>query len=153
LIQLYADGESDPEKMTVQPSAPPRPLMTPSPSDTQNLEPKSSEIAIMTGYDGVIDEVFDIDVEEAFDEVSQGKDYITFQDVTEWYVVQEMKNAGVINNIMLRQLFEEIGVTEELDGSEKIDPASFQSFLDLLCEQLSDDIEDLNDDEGQSGMS
>lgn len=138
--------------MIVQSVVPPRPLMTPNPSDTLNLEPKSSETAIMTGYDGVIDEVFDIDVEEAFDEVSQGKDYVTFKDVTEWYVVQEMKNAGVLTNIMVRQLFEEVGITEELDGSEKIDPATFQSFLDLLCEQLSDDIDDLDDD-GPSVMS
>jgi hypothetical protein len=137
LIELYADGELSPQKTNEQTAVVPRPLMTPNPADISSSDLQNPESGIMTG-DNVVDDIFDIDVEEAFAEISQGKDYVTFKDITSWYVILEMKNAKILTNTVVRQLLEDVGVTSELDGSEKIAPMEFQTFLDALCEQFSD---------------
>mgnify|MGYP006872195086 CR=1 FL=1 len=83
-------------------------------------------------------EVYDVDTLQAFEEVADGKDYVTFEDITNWSLIKEMCQADLINNTEVRRLLENAGVVSDLDGSEKIDVNLFEAFLLEISEMTGD---------------
>jgi hypothetical protein len=84
------------------------------------------------------DDYIDIDTEVVFEEVAKGKDYITFQDLTEWELIKGLREAGQMDDAELREILAAAGVKNE----NKMDIVAFEAVLDELSAGLDDDDED-----------
>ena len=88
------------------------------------------------------EDVYDVDTLQAFEEVAGGKDYVSFEDISNWSLIKEMCDSDLINNTEVRRLLENAGFVGELDGSEKIDVNLFEAFLLEVSEMTGEYEED-----------
>ena len=81
------------------------------------------------------DDYIDIDTEEEFEAVAKGKDYVTFADLRDWELIQQLRDAGEMSDESLREVLAAAGVEDE----NKMGILAFEAILDVLSSDLGDE--------------
>lgn len=72
----------------------------------------------------------EISVEELFDELSHGRDYLTIKDVKRWDYLQQFLKDGELTEVDVNELLEETGTAGKLELDE------FEDFVDAMVDRL-----------------
>ena len=84
-------------------------------------------------------EIFEIDTEIVFEEVSQGKNHVTLQDIRNWDLMKQMRDGGLMNDEGLFEVLRNSGIDVDKGDKLKIDIMAFEGFLDQLSLLSEDD--------------
>jgi hypothetical protein len=88
----------------------------------------------------------EISIDELFEELSNGKPFVTVAGIMKWDYLSDMIAEGDIDKETIQELFEEVGAE-----NGKIDVDQLDEFVDLLADELGlvDSSQDTSDDDDE----
>lgn len=95
--------------------------------DTDDEEEEDRRV-MPTGEDEMFGE--EMSTEELFDELSQGRPYLTLKEIKKWDYLKDFLDNGDVDEAKLKELISESG------GSGKLNVEQLDTFIDLLVENL-----------------
>lgn len=88
------------------------------------------------------EDVLDIDVGEAFDKLSKGKNFVTLRAFMKWDVVSTLIREGYLEESEIEEMLETIKV----EDSDRMDIVTFENLVTELASRFTEEDEDDEDD-------